>query len=48
MRNETGPKELVRIFILENIQVVKTRKHQSETSEPEDSEKSNWSERLGR
>ena len=41
-------KNLWGYLFLKNIQVVKARKHQSETSEPEDSEKSNWSERLVR
>ena len=49
MRNETGPKESVRIFILEKNSSYKNEEtSESETSEPEGSEKSNWSERLVR
>ena len=44
MRNETGPKESVRIFILEKYSSYKNE--ETSESEPEDSEKSNWSERL--
>ena len=38
-------KNLCEYSFIKNMQVVKMTKHQSETSEPEDSEKSNWSER---
>ena len=47
MRNETGRKESVRIFILEkNSSYENEETSESGTSEPEDREKSNWSERL--
>ena len=47
MRNETGPKDSVRIYILEKYSSYKNKEtSESETSEPEGSEKSNWSERL--
>ena len=49
MRNETGPKDSVRIYILEKYSSYKNEEtSESETSEPEGSEKSNWSERLVR
>ena len=49
MRNETGPKDSVRIYILEKYSSYKNEEtSESETSEPEDCKKSNWSERLAR
>ena len=47
MRNETGPKDSVRIYILEKYSSYKNEEtSESETSKPEDSEKSNRSERI--
>jgi len=49
MRIETCPKESVIIFILEKYSSHKKEEtSESETSEPEDCKKSNWSERLAR
>ena len=46
IRNEIGPKESVWIFIHQKYACCKNEEtSESETSEPEDSEKSNWSER---
>ena len=46
MKNEKVQKNLKKKFILEKYLSYKNEKRsESETSEPEDSEKSNWSER---